>query len=145
MGATPSDRPRSTGLAAHLSRLRPKFERKLSDIRACAKILEGRTDRYGGADRGMDMELVRERLGYDKVDWYAPSYGSVDAQAYAARYPERIHALVIDAGFEVDDAAMSYWLGPGYPDALIKIVARQCKRSATALRSIPIRRVSRWP
>lgn len=101
----------------------------LADIRACAETLKGRTDRYGGANRGMDMEAVRQRLGYDKVAWYAPSYGSVDAQAYVARYPEHVRALVLDAGFEVDDAAMSYWLGPGYPEALIGIAVRGCKRA----------------
>ena len=103
----------------------------IADTLACAETLKGRTDRYGGANRGMDMEAVRQRLGYDKVDWYAPSYGSIDAQAYIARYPERVRALVVDAGFEVDDAAMTYWLGPGYPDALIGIVARGCKRAAS--------------
>ncbi len=100
----------------------------LADIRACAVTLAGRTDRYGGADRGMDMEVVRQRLGYDVVDWYAPSYGSVDAQAYVARYPDRVRALVLDAGFEVDDAAMSYWLGPDFPEALVAIAGRQCRR-----------------
>ena len=134
--------PRGTGRSAaidcpDLQAGSKDHDELLADIRACAVTLAGRTDRYGGADRGMDMEAVRQRLGYDVVDWYAPSYGSVDAQAYVARYPEHVRALVLDAGFEVDDAAMSYWLGPGFPDALVKIAARQCQRSGYCQSSTP--------
>ena len=44
-------------------------------------------------------EEVRKRLGLERISVIGHSYGSVVAQGYALRYPERTKRLVIIAGF----------------------------------------------
>ena len=94
-------------------------------VAACAKLLGPSSDRYGSAERAMDLEAVRELLGYDLIDYYAPSYGGVDGQAYAVRYPERLRSLVIDSSFRIDDVDDN--LGAGVPADLLSIVAAICQ------------------
>ncbi|HXJ63973.1 MAG TPA: alpha/beta fold hydrolase, partial [Actinomycetota bacterium] len=72
-------------------------------VRACGDHLGDAADRYGSGDVALDVEAVRRALGYDRIDFYAFSYGSVPEQAYAARFPGRVHALVFDAGMSVTD------------------------------------------
>jgi pimeloyl-ACP methyl ester carboxylesterase len=74
----------------------------------CGASLAGASDRYGAADRAMDVEAVRDWLGYDRIVYYGPSFGGVDAQAYAARYPDRVGALVLDASFRLSEQH-DYW------------------------------------
>lgn len=70
----------------------------------CGASLGGASDRYGAADRAMDLEAVREWLGYDRIVYHGVSYGGVDAQAYAARYPDRLSALVLDASWPMGES-----------------------------------------
>ncbi|MFO7700994.1 MAG: alpha/beta fold hydrolase [Acidimicrobiia bacterium] len=74
----------------------------------CGASLAGASDRFGAADRAMDVEAVRAWLGYDKIIYYGPSFGGVDAQAYAARFPGRVGALVLDSSFRLP-AQHDYW------------------------------------
>lgn len=65
----------------------------------CGAQLGDASDRYGAADRAMDVEAVRDWLGYERIVFYGHSFSGVDAQAYAARWPERLSAMVLDATF----------------------------------------------
>jgi pimeloyl-ACP methyl ester carboxylesterase len=78
----------------------------------------------------MDLEAVRAALGYPQIDFYGGSYGGVDAQAYAARFPDRVHALVLDSTFPVNDADHVAWSGGSFgATALVHVVALQCQRT----------------
>jgi pimeloyl-ACP methyl ester carboxylesterase len=93
-------------------------------VAACAAQLGDNADRYGSGDIALDIEDVRATLGLDQVDVYGASYGTVYAQAYASRFPDRVHAIVLDSGLTLDDP-VHYW-GEGYPRAWLGIVARFC-------------------
>ena len=43
-----------------------------------------------------DLDAVRALLGYEKLNFYAASYGTRVAQHYARRYPERVRSMVLD-------------------------------------------------
>jgi pimeloyl-ACP methyl ester carboxylesterase len=43
-----------------------------------------------------DLDAVRDVLGYEKLNFYAGSYGTRVAQHYARRYPDRVRSMVLD-------------------------------------------------
>ena len=104
----------------------------LGDLNAavgeCGAQLGDAADRYGSGDVALDVEAVRRALGYDRVDLYAYSYGSVPEQAYATRFPGHVHALVVDAGLSVTDAAHTWAWRLGVPAALVRAIALMCSR-----------------
>lgn len=97
-------------------------------VRACGEHMGGSADRYGSGDVAMDVEAVRRALGYDRIDFYAYSYGAVPEQAYAARFPGRVHALVFDAGMSVTDPDHVWAWELGVPGALVRTVSLMCSR-----------------
>jgi len=97
-------------------------------VGACGEQLGDAADRYGSGDVALDVEAVRRALGYDRIDLYAYSYGSVPEQAYAARFPDRVHAMVVDAGLSVTDPAHTWAWRLGVPGALVRAIALMCSR-----------------
>ena len=114
-----------------------------SAVSACGEQLGDAADRYGAGDIAMDVEALRRALGYDQIDYYAFSYGTVPEQAYAVRFPEHLHALVFDAGLVVTDPAHVWAWRLGLPRALIREVALMCRRAAACHVSDPAATV-RW-
>ena len=68
-----------------------------SSIRACRDALEQIADlrQYGTANAMDDLEEVRAALGYDKINLYGVSYGTLAALEYLRRYPERVRAAAL--------------------------------------------------
>ena len=121
-------------------------------VTACGEQLGDAADRYGAGDVAKDMEAVRRALGFDPIDLYAFSYGTVPEQAYAVRFPEHVNALVFDAGMAVTDPEHVWGWRLGIPGAVVRAVALMCTRDAAcdvanpaaALRWL-VRRVARDP
>jgi len=63
----------------------------------CAAQLGDSASFYGTGDIAMDTDAVRAALGYDKVDYFAGSYGGEDVTAYATRFGEHLRSIVLDA------------------------------------------------
>jgi pimeloyl-ACP methyl ester carboxylesterase len=83
---------------------------------------------YGSGDVAFDMEAVRQALGIDQLDLYGASYASVDAQAYAAHFPEHLRSVVLDSpvrivGFDPFAASST--------EAIARATRLICKRSAS--------------
>ena len=74
----------------------------------CAAQLGDDADRYGAADRAMDLEAIRDWLRYEQIVLYGHSFSGVDAQVYAARWPERLTATVLDAASPLE--SRDHWL-----------------------------------
>jgi proline iminopeptidase len=72
-----------------------------------------------------DMEAVRAKFGFQKLDLVGDSYGGLLAMAYAAAHPERIEKLILS------DSAAPAWkdivrvLPEVFPDVLEQIAARE--------------------
>ena len=81
---------------------------RVSDDRlaaACARHGGAIRDHMSSADAARDMDLLRARLGDDKLTYLGYSYGSLLGQNYANLFPSRVRALVIDG--VVDPVAWS--------------------------------------
>ncbi|MGZ8607440.1 MAG: alpha/beta fold hydrolase [Actinomycetota bacterium] len=99
--------------------------------RRCAAKLGEDADRYGSGDVAMDIDDVRQALGYDVIDSFAVSYGTVVQQAYATRYPEHLRAIVSDGGLPVTDPEHSWGWGLDQPSGDVRAAVLSCRRAPT--------------
>jgi pimeloyl-ACP methyl ester carboxylesterase len=67
-------------------------------LRRCFAALPGDARRDTTSVAASDLEAVRRRLGYGKIDLYGGSYGATLAQAYLRRYPGSVRSVVLDSG-----------------------------------------------
>src|SRR4051794_26618446 len=65
--------------------------------RSCANEIGPTRAFYRTAETVEDIEAVRRDGGYAKLVLYGTSYGTKVAEAYAARYPANVEALVLDS------------------------------------------------
>jgi proline iminopeptidase len=78
-----------------------------------------------------DMEAVRAKFGFQKLDLVGDSYGGLLAMAYAAAHPEHIEKLILS------DSAAPAWkdivrvLPDVFPDVLEQIAAREKNATGT--------------
>jgi len=73
-------------------------EMDLMAVSACARALAARVDltRYGTESFARDLDLVREALGYERLNLVGGSYGTRAALVYARAFPSRVRAMVLD-------------------------------------------------
>jgi pimeloyl-ACP methyl ester carboxylesterase len=72
--------------------------RTLTDAASrCAGELGVRRGQFTTAATVEDLETLRAESGYEKLVLYGVSYGTKVAMDYAARYPSRVEALVLDS------------------------------------------------
>ncbi len=81
--------------------------------RACATGAGPIIDHMSTADTARDMDLIRQAVGDEQLTYYGISYGSYLGATYAAMFPDRIRAMVVDG--VVDPVA--YATGHGEDDA----------------------------
>ena len=98
-----------------------------------------RRDAYGAGAAAADLDAVRNELGAGHVELYAAGDGARIALAYAARFGDRLRALVLDGGpgatlFGGDGRAEAHGLGKALGSGE-PIVARLAAR----LRTRPLR------
>jgi pimeloyl-ACP methyl ester carboxylesterase len=102
-------------------------------VRACGAQLGAAASRYGSADRADDIEAVRAALGIPKFDYYGISAGGITAEAYAARYGDRLRSVILDsAKMPGDESFFSF-----DPPALERAAELICKRSPTCSAADP--------
>ncbi len=65
--------------------------------RRCASELGARRGHFTTAASVEDLEALRQSIGYERLVLYGVSYGTKLALDYAARYPARVEALVLDS------------------------------------------------
>jgi len=83
----------------------------------CANAIGPSRAFYRTSESVDDIEAIRREGGYDKLVLYGTSYGTKVAEAYAARYPDRVEALVLDSvvlpeGPDVFDRSTLARVGP---------------------------------
>lgn len=68
-------------------------------VRQCRAKLEAVADlrQYTTRNLADDLDDVRAALGYERINIYGTSYGTIAARVYLARHPERVRALVMKA------------------------------------------------
>jgi pimeloyl-ACP methyl ester carboxylesterase len=104
----------------------------------CAKRLGARRGFYRTTDAVEDIEAVRAALGVDKLTLLGVSYGTLLAQAYAARYPTHVARVLLDSVLDGWD--------PFYRDtfgAVPRVIRNVCRGSCSAFTSDPVADVDR--
>lgn len=64
--------------------------------RACRQGRSPITDHLSTADHARDIDVVRQAVGDEALTFYGISYGSVVGQTYAAMFPDRVRAIIVD-------------------------------------------------
>ncbi|NYE48467.1 pimeloyl-ACP methyl ester carboxylesterase [Spinactinospora alkalitolerans] len=64
---------------------------------ACDERSEELLPHLGSQDSALDLELLRAAVGDEKLNYLGLSYGSLVGQYYAATFPERVRAMVLDS------------------------------------------------
>ncbi len=83
----------------------------LGDGAACAKELVADPRQYTHASALADLDEVRQRLGYGRINLWGGSWGTRAALLYALSYPDAVRSVVLDGavplgmGFPVSAAA----------------------------------------
>jgi pimeloyl-ACP methyl ester carboxylesterase len=64
----------------------------------CLKMLSAHADVrfYTTSLAVQDLDRVRAALGYDRIDLYGSSYGTIVAQQYLRRFPDRVRSVILD-------------------------------------------------
>jgi len=109
------------------------FEQLFQATDACGQQLGATSDLYGGAQRAMDVEAVRDFMGYDRVILHGTSRADVDVQAYASRFPDRLAAAIFAGGSVVDDIDMFF--GTDVAAGVIGVVDTACRADAACAAS----------
>ncbi len=94
---------------------RPTTQEQVDEVLALAdELAEGCVEEYGDAlgtfstvDTARDMDLLRESLGDEQLNYLGYSYGTTLGSTYAELYPENVRALVLDAAVDPDADAQT--------------------------------------
>lgn len=107
-------------------------------VGACGRQLGEASDRYGAADVADDIDAVRAALGYDTIDLYGVSYGTVHAQAYLLRHRDHVRALILNGAIDpLLGPAQSWEIGASNAKAIAGDIAIVCSRSPSCSRANP--------
>ena len=70
----------------------------VAEARRCLKMLGTHADVrfYTTSLAVQDLDRVRAALGYDRIDLYGSSYGTIVAQEYLRRFPTRVRSVILD-------------------------------------------------
>src|ERR1700690_718737 len=110
----------------------PKIRQATAD---CLARLGPGVRNYTSSVAGRDLDEVRRALGYGAIDLYGASYGTRMVELYMRRYPNAVHAVILDG---VTDPVRP--IGPDTPldgeRALRQIVAR-CEETRDCAEAYP--------
>ena len=101
----------------------------------CARRLGPRRGFYRTSDTVEDIEALRVALGVERLTLIGASYGTFVAQAYAARYPNRVERVLLDSVMDV-----SGW-DPFYRDtfrAVPRILGAVCRSGCAGFTRDPV-------
>jgi pimeloyl-ACP methyl ester carboxylesterase len=70
----------------------------VAETERCLKTLSAHADVrfYTTSIAVQDLDRVRAALGYDRIDLYGSSYGTIVAQQYLRRFPDRVRSVILD-------------------------------------------------
>ena len=120
-------------------------------LRNCASLIGRQRHFYTTRDSVEDLELLRRRVGVDRLTLFGVSYGTKVAAAYALRYPDRVERLVLDSVVEPEGPnAFGLEIFEGLPRVLADLCSGACAgitadpvgdlaRLVTRLRTGPLR------
>ncbi len=82
-----------------------------------------------------DVEAVRRRLGYGRIDLFGASYGATVAQVYLRLHPDSVRSIVLDAATPLGEPV--YAREPDTAARALAAVLAECRASAPCRRAHP--------
>ena len=69
-----------------------------AETERCLRMLGAHADVrfYTTSLAAQDLDRVRAALGYERIDLYGSSYGTLVAQQYIRRFPDRVRSVILD-------------------------------------------------
>ncbi|MFZ3492562.1 alpha/beta hydrolase [Streptomyces sp. 5.8] len=67
---------------------------------ACRERAGGLVPFIGTGSNAKDLDLLRQALGEETLTFYGRSFGSYVGTVYAAQFPRRVRAMVLDGGYD---------------------------------------------
>lgn len=102
-------------------------ERLKSVAQACAETLGDQLEFYTTPYAVQDLDLVREALGYQRINLWGVSYGTRVALEYMRRYPQATRSSILDGLAPVSVALP--WHGGEDALASLRLLSEQCSMS----------------
>lgn len=83
---------------------------------------------YDSIQNAHDMNMVRLALGYDQINFYGVSYGTMLVQHYMRLYPDTLRSTVMDAVVPLERNFLLYF--PANAQRVFDLVFAECLREA---------------
>ena len=112
----------------------------VDSVRACASALARGADltQYTTANAAEDLEAVRARLGFSRIDLDASAYGTRVALEYLRRHPDRVRSVALQ-GVVPEDISLARTAAGDAQRALDRVVA-DCAADPFCRTSFPLLR-----
>ena len=106
-------------------------------VRACRRELAARADlsEYNTENAVRDLEEVRARLGYERINLYGTSYGTRVALRYLELHPARVRSLVLKGVVEPEGVIPASFARD--TERSIGLVIAACAADAACARAYP--------
>jgi len=102
---------------------------------ACLAKFGDRVRYYTTSIAVVDLDRVRRALGYSAIDLYGSSYGTRVAELYMRRFPQAVHAVILDGVTYPGQT-----IGPDTPsdgERALDLIVQRCERSADCAGAYP--------
>jgi pimeloyl-ACP methyl ester carboxylesterase len=107
----------------------------LSETRACLAALQADTTQYVTALAMDDLDDVRQRLGYERINLWGGSYGSRAALVYYRQHPDRVRSLVLDGA--APPSIELQLLIPKQAQRALDLALADCEKDSECRRAFP--------
>src|SRR4029077_14060600 len=104
-------------------------------LRRCFARLGRGTLRLTTATAAADLERVRRRLGYARIDIYGSSYGATFAQVYLRRFPRSVRTATLDGG--ALPSTPVYELADRNAERALRVQIARCRAHPACRRAFP--------
>jgi len=80
-----------------------------SDVGRCGQQLGDRVQFFTSDQAAQDFDAVRGAMGVESMSLYGTSYGTLWAQAYTSRFPERVRAMLLHDVVKTGEDGYAEW------------------------------------
>jgi pimeloyl-ACP methyl ester carboxylesterase len=114
-----------------------------AEVANCLRDLQAKTDltKYSTENAALDIDRVRQALGYKRIDIWAVSYGTRLAQVYMRRFPDRVRNVVLVATASLDYRTPLFHAAAG--QRVLDLIFYKCQVDADCSAKYPALR-SEW-
>jgi pimeloyl-ACP methyl ester carboxylesterase len=101
----------------------------------CLETLDADPRHYTHADALADLDEIRQRLGYERINLWGGSWGTRAALLYAATYPKAVRSVVLDGAVPLD---MEFPRSVAFDsEAAMQLVFDDCLKDESCARAFP--------